>query len=202
MILSSLIDIAKTIGFKTALCLLSGECKNIFLRWYGLKIGKGCEIYAKEFDSEPFLIEIGDHVVIAPGSVFITHDGSVWVMRHAFPEMDLFGRISIGNNTFIGVNCIIMPNTIIGSNCIIGAGSVVRGSIPDNSVVMGNPAKVIMKATLMQKMFQYHKNCLKTKHLKKKEKMCKVRAHFIAQDEVKAMQMVSSENDRIDPLAK
>jgi acetyltransferase-like isoleucine patch superfamily enzyme len=202
MILSPLVDIAKAIFFKSMFCLLSGESKNKFLRWYGLKIGIGCEIYSKEFDSEPFLIEIGNHVVIAPGSVFITHDGAVWVMRHAFPEMDLFGRISIGDNTFVGVNCIIMPNTTIGSNCIIGAGSVVRGNIPDNSVVMGNPAKVIMKVSLMQKMFQFHKNCLKTKHLKKKEKMSKVRAHFVKQDKLKSVQIVANMNNGVVPLVE
>ena len=52
-------------------------------------------------------------------------------------------NIMIGKNVFIGANSFILPGTIIESNCIIGAGSVVRGKIPQGSVVIGNPAKVI-----------------------------------------------------------
>lgn len=46
---------------------------------------------------------------------------------------------------FVGANAIILPNTKIGSNCIIGAGSVIATDIPDNSVVVGNPCKIIGK---------------------------------------------------------
>lgn len=49
----------------------------------------------------------------------------------------------IGNNVFIGWGCIILGNTHIGNNVIIGAGSIINKNIPDNSVVAGNPAKVI-----------------------------------------------------------
>lgn len=51
--------------------------------------------------------------------------------------------IVIGENTFVGMNCIILKGTTIGKNCIIGAGSVVHGSYPDNCVIAGNPAKII-----------------------------------------------------------
>ena len=47
------------------------------------------------------------------------------------------------NNVFIGCNSIIMGGVRIGNNVVIGAGSVVTKDIPDNSVVVGNPAKVI-----------------------------------------------------------
>lgn len=56
---------------------------------------------------------------------------------------DLFGRIEIGNNCFIGARCIIMPGVTIGDNCIVGAGSVVTKSIAPNTVVAGNPARPI-----------------------------------------------------------
>ncbi|MBI9063363.1 MAG: acyltransferase [Marinilabiliaceae bacterium] len=178
MFLHVLVDVIKSCFFKTMLLFLSGESKNNFLRGYGIKIGKECEIYSSEFSTEPFLIEIGDHVAIASGSVFITHDGAVNVMREIFPEIDLFGKIIIGNNTVIGSNCILLPNSTIGSNCIIGAGSVVRGNIPDDSVVIGNPAKVIMRTPLIKKLYQNHKNCINTKHLNRRKKMDKVREHF------------------------
>lgn len=175
---SIFIEIFKSLFFKTAFVLLSGELRIKFLRLYGIKIGTGCEINSTGFSTEPFLIEIGDHVAIAAGTVFITHDGSVRIMRDTLPEIDLFGRIIIGSNTFIGTNCIILPNTSVGSNCIIGAGSVIRGCIPDNSVAFGNPAKVVMNTALIKAIFMNHKNSLKTKRLTKKEKMKVIREHF------------------------
>jgi acetyltransferase-like isoleucine patch superfamily enzyme len=51
--------------------------------------------------------------------------------------------ISIGEFSFVGRNCILMPGVSIGKGCVIGAGSVVRGVIPDYSIVIGNPAKVV-----------------------------------------------------------
>ena len=53
--------------------------------------------------------------------------------------------VSIGDNTWIGEGVIIMPGVTIGKGCVIGAHSVVSKSIPDFSVVVGSPAKVIKK---------------------------------------------------------
>jgi acetyltransferase-like isoleucine patch superfamily enzyme len=79
----------------------------------GVKFGKGCKFIKPYFGTEPFLIEIGDHVEITAGVTFITHDGSVWVFREKFPEIDFFGPIKIGNNVFIGTGAIILPNVTI-----------------------------------------------------------------------------------------
>lgn len=49
----------------------------------------------------------------------------------------------IGNNVLIGAGCIIIGNVKIGNNAKIGAGSVVVKNVPENAVVVGNPAKVI-----------------------------------------------------------
>lgn len=178
MILSSISEIAETLWFRAMFSLLSGEKRMNFLRGYGVKIGKHCEIHATHFSTEPYLIEIGDHVGIAAGTMFITHDGSVRILRDKYPELDHFGTIKIGSNTFIGSNCMLLPNTSIGSNCIVGAGSVVRGIIPDNSVIMGNPARVIMRTSLASLMFASHKNSLNTKSLTKKDKTRIIKNHF------------------------
>ena len=53
--------------------------------------------------------------------------------------------IEIGENVFIGCNCLILKGSKIGDNTTIGAGSVVTGNIPQNCVAAGNPAKVIKK---------------------------------------------------------
>ena len=51
--------------------------------------------------------------------------------------------ITIGNNVWLGGGAIICPGVTIGDNSSIGAGSVVTKSIPDNSVAVGNPCRVI-----------------------------------------------------------
>ena len=110
----------------------------------GVKIGKNCYISTKKFSSEPYLIEIGDNVRIAPGTSFYTH-GGIWTLRKLYNDenLDHFGKIKIGNYSYIGENCMIMAGVTIGQRCIIGGGSVVTKSIPDGCMVAGNPAKFI-----------------------------------------------------------
>ncbi len=113
-------------------------------RRMGATIGKDCRILCNPlscFGSEPYLITIGDHVTIAAGVQFVTHDGGVWVFRQEDPDLDVFGRISVGNNVFIGIRAIILPGVAIGDNCVVGAGSVVTRSVPQGTVIAGNPAR-------------------------------------------------------------
>ena len=58
------------------------------------------------------------------------------------------GRPIIGNNVSLGANVVIIGNVVIGDNVIVGAGSVVVKDIPDNSIAVGNPAKVIRNLSL------------------------------------------------------
>jgi acetyltransferase-like isoleucine patch superfamily enzyme len=93
-------------------------------------------------------IFLGDRLVASINVIFLTHDYSFTTALIAINEkpdkdMAILRDIKIGDNVFIGMNSIILPGTIIGNNVIIGAGSVVRGSIPDNCVIAGNPAIVI-----------------------------------------------------------
>lgn len=123
--------------------------KNPIKYWrkFGMKIGEGCEICSSaDFGSEPYLISLGDHVRITFGVHFITHDGGVWVLRGMsgdLADIDLFGKIKVGNNVHIGSNATILPNVEIGDNCIIGCGAIVTKNIPSNSIAVGIPAKVI-----------------------------------------------------------
>jgi len=120
-----------------------------YLRHLGVRIGRGCDILTsiKNFGTEPWLIELGDRVTVTSGVVFLTHDGANRVFRDQLSNSsiwgNLFGRIQIMDNCFIGVNAIIMPGVKIGPNCIVGAGSVVLKDVPPNSVVAGVPAKII-----------------------------------------------------------
>lgn len=113
----------------------------------GVEIGFGCQIDKSVFfGSEPYLIKIGNKVRVSRNVSFITHDGGMWVLRNLDDNLvnaDKFGRIIIGNNVNIGWNVIIMPNVTIGDNVIIGAGAIVTKDIPQNSVAVGIPARVI-----------------------------------------------------------
>ena len=108
-------------------------------RSLGVRIGNNTEILRSMLDiPAPWLISIGDNCMITHATL-LTHDASMnkdlkWVK---------FGQISVGNNVFIGYDAIILPKTFIGDNCVIGAGAVVSGVIPPNSVLAGNPAKII-----------------------------------------------------------
>lgn len=108
----------------------------------GLKIGDRCDIQNVNFGSEPYLISIGNHVQITNGVKFFTH-GAGWVFRNENPSFDVFGKITIRNNVYIGNNALILPGVTIGNNVIVGAGSVVTKSIPDGMIAAGNPARII-----------------------------------------------------------
>ncbi|AXF46176.1 MULTISPECIES: acyltransferase [Acinetobacter] len=115
-----------------------------YARKKGVKVGENCRIYIKNWGSEPFLISIGDHVTVTSGVKFITHDGSTCLVKdEQGKRYQRFAPIQVGSHVFIGVNSIIMPGVSIGSNVVIGAGSVVTKDIPDHSVAIGVPAKVV-----------------------------------------------------------
>jgi acetyltransferase-like isoleucine patch superfamily enzyme len=149
-----------------------------YLRRKGMKIGNDCHINTMSFSTEPYLIEIGNHVAIAAGTDLITHDGAIWCFREELHQADIFGKIKIGNNVFIGNNCTILPNTLIGDNCIVGAGSIIRGKFPDNSVIFGNPAKVVLNMNVQKFLYLQNPDLLKTKNLTPSEKDKIIKEHF------------------------
>lgn len=115
-----------------------------YARKKGVTIGNNCRIYIRSWGSEPFLVSIGDDVTVTSGVKFITHDGSTCLVKdEQGKRYQRFAPIQVGSHVFIGVNTIVMPGVKIGSNVVIGAGSVVTKDIPDHSVAIGVPAKVV-----------------------------------------------------------
>lgn len=89
--------------------------------------------------SHCWLIEIGDDVTMAPRVHILCHDAST----KTFLNFTKIGRVTIGNNVFIGAESIVLPGVTIGKDVVIGAGSVVTHDVPDGVVATGNPARVV-----------------------------------------------------------
>ena len=124
--------------------LLLHRNDEIFIKYFrrkGISIGENCHIYSSIATPEAYLITIGNDVTIAPGVRFLTHDNSVSKLSPTFT--DVFGKILIGNNCFIGANAVILPGVELGANTIVAAGSIVTKSYTGNIVIGGNPAKPI-----------------------------------------------------------
>ena len=89
--------------------------------------------------SHCWLITIGDNVTFGPNVRILAHDAS---MHHALGYTKI-GRVTIGDNVFIGAGSTVLPGVSISSDAIIGAGSVVAKNVPAGKVYAGNPAKEI-----------------------------------------------------------
>lgn len=92
-------------------------------------------------------IYIGKNSLIAAGVTILTHEH---VRRdEEKPRMPFVTNTYIGENCFIGVNATILPGVKIGNEVIVGAGTVVTKDVPDNSVIVGNPGKILDKKIMM-----------------------------------------------------
>lgn len=119
---------------------------DLFIKQFGIKAGFGCRFFGKvDFGSEPYLITLGNQVMISDDVRFSTHDGGMQVLNNMglLENADSFGTIEIGNNVFIGMRALILKGVKIGDNVVVGAGSVVTKTLPSNFVYAGIPARRI-----------------------------------------------------------
>ena len=104
-------------------------------RIWGMDIGNGAAISlsARLDRINPQGIHIGEESTVAFEVVILTHDS---INRR-------YLDVHIGKWCFIGARSIILPGVTIGDHCIVGCASVVMQNVPSNSLVMGNPARVL-----------------------------------------------------------
>ena len=95
--------------------------------------------------SDPKMVLFHNNVIVTSNVTFITHD----VFHYGLNKLDkgkfeyLCKPIEVFDNVFIGCNTTILPGIKIGPNAVIAAGSVVTKDVKENTVVGGNPARVI-----------------------------------------------------------
>lgn len=85
---------------------------------------------------------IGKHVILNTGAI-IEHDCKIGNFTHISPNATITGGVSVGEGTHIGAGAIVIPGINIGKWVTVGAGAVIINDIPDNTIVVGNPGKII-----------------------------------------------------------
>lgn len=121
--------------------LCTGTIKNIGI---GIKIGDNCGIGENCFFGAAGGIEIGNDVIMGQNVRFHSEN-------HNYSNLDIPIRlqgvtnkgIKIGNNCWIGSGAVFLDGVSVGDGCVIGANTLVNKSIPDNSIVAGNPVRII-----------------------------------------------------------
>lgn len=138
--------------------------ETLISTWVTLATGYGPD----QTTVPPRALVIGDRCVIGLRCGIVAHESitigdDVWFgqeiyvtdANHGFSDLTVpFGRqlgphdpVTIGDGTWIGHGSVILPGSHIGKNVVVAAGAVVRGDVPDFSVVGGVPAKVIRTLT-------------------------------------------------------
>jgi sugar O-acyltransferase (sialic acid O-acetyltransferase NeuD family) len=105
-----------------------------------VQIGKG-NFIARNVAINP-LAKIEDYCILNTGCI-IEHECAIKTAAHIAPGAVLAGNVTVGERTFIGANSVIKQGVTIGNDVLIGAGSVVINDVPDQSKLVGNPARIL-----------------------------------------------------------
>lgn len=129
--ISEILVAAKRAGFQ----FMSELQRQFYNRAWGMHLGRGVKISrsAKLDLTNPRGIHVGDWTILTFNSCLLSHD------MQSNRRLDT----RIGSHCFVGARAIIMPGVTIGNHCVVGAGSVVTSDVPANSMVCGNPARVV-----------------------------------------------------------
>jgi len=127
-----------------------------------ISIGDNCWIWHHSILDGSNGITIGDGVQIGAWVGIFTHSSHVAIRLHGENYLRLAqdsrigyvrAPVSIGDYTFIGAGAKILPGVTIGKGCVISAGAVVNKDIPDYSIAVGNPAKVMGSSIDLDRKF-------------------------------------------------
>jgi sugar O-acyltransferase (sialic acid O-acetyltransferase NeuD family) len=102
-------------------------------------------------------VRLGKNVIVRQQAI-ISHDSTIGNYCFVGPNTGIMGGVTIGDKTFVGAKALIRENVRIGDNCVIGMGAVVTKDVPNNTTIIGNPAKPVQSTST---------NSLKTKFITK-----------------------------------
>lgn len=136
------VDVASTTDWGKG-CVISAFAKikiaGPFVMGRGVQIGSNAFIGAGSGG-----LFLGDEVLISPNCTILTANYNYDQLGVPLNEQGTESRgVRIGHRVWVGANSVILDGTEIGDDVIVSAGSIVSGSIPERSIIQGNPAKVI-----------------------------------------------------------
>ncbi len=86
--------------------------------------------------------KIGKHCIVNTAAI-VDHDAIIEDYVHISPNATLAGNVTLKEGAWVGAGAVIIQGITVGSWAVIGAGAVVIKDVPDNAVVLGNPARII-----------------------------------------------------------
>lgn len=138
--------------------------RNLWLRVFGAKIGKGVHVYPKVRIWQPWMLEMGDYSCLANGvdcytadivrigkNVVVSQDSFICTASHdiASKTFDLVTKpIILMSNSWVGARATLLPGVKLGEGAVVAASAVVTKDVEPWMVVGGNPARVIKKRVL------------------------------------------------------
>ncbi|SFF46442.1 NeuD/PglB/VioB family sugar acetyltransferase [Sunxiuqinia elliptica] len=87
---------------------------------------------------------VEDNCILLPNS-FLGHDSTMKRFSHITANSVIGGNVTLGKGAHVGTNATIRENVVIGDFALVGSGSVVLNDVPENSIVVGNPAKILRR---------------------------------------------------------
>lgn len=110
-----------------------------------VKFGKNCYMNFDCVILDGAPVEIGDNLMAGPKVQLITATHPLDAIERTTSGLEYGKPIKIGHNCWLGAGAIVVPGVTIGNNVVVGAGSVVTKDVPDDVVVVGNPARVVRR---------------------------------------------------------
>lgn len=107
-----------------------------------IKFGENVFVNTNAYFMDGNTITIGDNTFIGPDCGFYTNTHPENILRRN-EGLEKALPITIGKNCWLGANVTVLPGVTIGDGCVIGAGSVVTKDIPENSLAIGSPCRVL-----------------------------------------------------------
>ncbi len=128
-------------GFVQPLSLIDASvaCPRALEYLHGLYVNSGCSLGAAScFDAFVFINR----------GASVGHHAQLGAFASIGPGAVVAGQVRVGKGAVIGAGAVVLPGLSIGDNAVVGAGAVVTKNVPDNCLVLGNPARIVQENIL------------------------------------------------------